>query len=118
VQLFGDRDNGPSPPEVGWPWPWEDSNTTDYAYAWDEGRVWITYFGHGWRTVEEVRAYREAYKAYGQDETETAPEPEDIWPEDVQLEFPDMSERRNDDLIFDCNHGGPLVIGFQGKRPE
>lgn len=37
-------------PEQGWPWPWEDSKTTDYAYAfvdgvckafkWGEGAEW------------------------------------------------------------------------------
>lgn len=26
-------------PEMGWPWPWEDSLTTDYAYVFDEGKV-------------------------------------------------------------------------------
>src|ERR1041384_2735098 len=24
----------PTRPEEGWPWPWEDSRTTDYAYTW------------------------------------------------------------------------------------
>jgi hypothetical protein len=35
-------------PEEGWPWPWEDSQTSDYAYTfapWDEGIetgcVWV-----------------------------------------------------------------------------
>lgn len=35
-------------PEEGWPWPWDDSNTTDYSYAFDEGKVWGTCFGRGW----------------------------------------------------------------------
>ncbi|MFH1835312.1 MAG: hypothetical protein ABH851_03885 [Methanobacteriota archaeon] len=26
-------------PEQGWPWPWEDSGTTDYAYAFEAGKV-------------------------------------------------------------------------------
>src|SRR5687767_2776564 len=34
--------------EKGWPWPWDDSRTTDYAYALDEGKVWASCFGHGW----------------------------------------------------------------------
>lgn len=37
-----------TPPELGWPWPWEDSNTTDYAYAFDGGKVHANCFGHGW----------------------------------------------------------------------
>ena len=34
-------------PDMGWPWPWNDSATTDFAYAWDDG-VWISSFGHSW----------------------------------------------------------------------
>ena len=26
-------------PKQGWPWPWEDSNTTDCAYAFHEGKA-------------------------------------------------------------------------------
>jgi hypothetical protein len=37
----------------GWPWPWKNSNTTDYAYAFDEGRVWGTCFGRGWWPMEQ-----------------------------------------------------------------
>src|SRR5205085_462948 len=32
--------------DLGWPWPWEDSNTTDFSYTWDDG-VWVTCFGYG-----------------------------------------------------------------------
>ena len=32
----------------GWPWPWKDSRTTDYAYAFDAGVVWASSFGDGW----------------------------------------------------------------------
>lgn len=34
--------------ENGWPWPWEDSCTTDYAYAFDDGKVYAAGFGGGW----------------------------------------------------------------------
>lgn len=40
-------------PEQGWPWPWEDSGTTDFAYALDESRVWVSCFGGPWMTVGE-----------------------------------------------------------------
>ena len=46
--FFKERDDVTDPKKHGWPWPWEDSNTTDYAYAFDENRVWINCFGHGW----------------------------------------------------------------------
>jgi hypothetical protein len=35
-------------PENGWPWPWENSQTTDYAYAFDGGKVYASCFGHQW----------------------------------------------------------------------
>jgi hypothetical protein len=38
------RDDG-TVPENGWPWPWDDSRTTDYAYMFVDGKVWASYFG-------------------------------------------------------------------------
>lgn len=35
-------------PEQGWPWPWDDSSTTDYAYAFFGGRVRASCFGGRW----------------------------------------------------------------------
>ena len=35
-------------PEKGWPWPWEDSRTTDFAYAFDGGTVYASCFGREW----------------------------------------------------------------------
>lgn len=39
-------------PSQGWPWPWENSHLTDYAYAYEEGvehgEVWATCFGYDW----------------------------------------------------------------------
>ena len=28
-------------PEDGWPWPWDDSSTTDYSYYFHNGRVYF-----------------------------------------------------------------------------
>lgn len=33
-------------PQMGWPWPWDDSRTTDYAYVWRNGNVEVYIFGH------------------------------------------------------------------------
>jgi hypothetical protein len=35
-------------PSEGWPWPWGDSGTTDYTYAFDDGRVWASCAGSDW----------------------------------------------------------------------
>ena len=77
-------------PEQGWPWPWEDSRTTDYAYAFDEGQVWMSNFGHRWLTVAEAIA--------GVDD-------------DVpnKVEFPNMKERQNVTL---GERSGVLVFGI------
>lgn len=39
-------------PEQGWPWPWTDSATTNYAYAWDDTQVWVSHFGSYWSPGE------------------------------------------------------------------
>lgn len=33
-------------PEQGWPWPWEDSTTTDCAYSFIRGATRHAWFGH------------------------------------------------------------------------
>jgi len=35
-------------PARGWPWPWNDSGTTDYAYAFDDGKVYASCFRSPW----------------------------------------------------------------------
>lgn len=37
-----------SRPADGWPWPWDNSGTTDYAYAFDAGAVWATAYDGTW----------------------------------------------------------------------
>jgi len=32
-------------PDEGWPWPWKDSRTTDYAYVLHDGKVTAYLFG-------------------------------------------------------------------------
>lgn len=38
-------------PDQGWPWPWDDSRTTDYAYAFDDGAVLMSAYGRRWVLV-------------------------------------------------------------------
>jgi len=37
-----------TPPSLGWPWPWSSSALTDYAYAFDGGKVYVSFFGCDW----------------------------------------------------------------------
>lgn len=48
VQEYLKEEEAGTLPEQGWPWPWEDSRTTDYAYSYAMGRVWVCAFGHAW----------------------------------------------------------------------
>jgi hypothetical protein len=44
-------------PSQGWPWPWDSSDGTDYAYLWspDEGgMIKVASFGYGWISVAEA----------------------------------------------------------------
>lgn len=84
---IAEGDDGTTP-DQGWPWPWNDSRTTDYAYAFEGGQVWASPFGYGW------------FKADG-------PEPEESdWPKSKEV-FPDMSERK--DIAWDKRSG--LLFG-------
>lgn len=47
ANFLKDRDDK-SLPADGWPWPWDDSNTTDFAYAIDGGKVHGSCFGSNW----------------------------------------------------------------------
>lgn len=40
-------------PDLGWPWPWDDSGTTDYAYAFDGFAVWASSFGGKWFAADK-----------------------------------------------------------------
>jgi len=73
VSKFIAERNDTTLPSNGWPWPWKDSGTTDYTYAFD-GKVFASSFGYEWFDP-------------------TQPEPESNGPK-VAI-FPDMSGRSN-----------------------
>lgn len=43
-----ERRNWAYRPSSGWPWCWPDSSLTGWCYAFDGGRVWVSYFGRAW----------------------------------------------------------------------
>jgi len=45
VEEIADTQRSYTDASEGWPWPWEDSLTTDYAYVWDGTRVACYCFG-------------------------------------------------------------------------
>ena len=61
----------------GWPWPWDDSNTTDWAYTLDDGKVYCSCFGRAWIPIAEyVRKSKETEKLLEADSDEAD---EDWW---------------------------------------
>lgn len=85
-------------PEQGWPWPWEDSTTTDYAYALDDGKVYGSNFGHAWFEVDTAD-----HENFGQPEDETP----------KSAAFPNMAHRR---AVTYGPRSGLIVLG--GPREE
>lgn len=85
-----------SSPENGWPWPWEDSGTTDFSYFFVRGQVVFCVFGEGY-----FDAQHEIENDYpGMDEAEVQP----------NQPMPDMTSKKNVQL------GGPKsgLITFGG----
>lgn len=85
VKRMSKEITGWTDPKQGWPWPWDDSSTTDYAYAFDGGRVWASCFGGPW------------FKPEGKC-------PED---EEPAAEFPDMRSVKN---VARGDRSGLLII--------
>jgi hypothetical protein len=77
AHFFASRDDV-TMPDMGWPWPWDTSHTTDFAYALDEGTVYASRFGDPWQPAV----------LWLRDEQEDEPEGE-------APIFHDMSERKN-----------------------
>lgn len=75
-------------PEMGWPWPWENSHLTDFAYAFDGDKVWASCFGGGWFDPLLPREDEPDGKA--------------------KVEFPDMTERQRTTL---GKRSGLIILG-------
>jgi hypothetical protein len=82
VDFFSGRDDV-TYPQMGWPWPWENSRTTDFAYTFSRERkeVVFTCFGRGWFNFKEF------------EESEKLPEEEGR--KLPKVKFPDMSNIMN-----------------------
>jgi hypothetical protein len=81
-------------PSMGWPWPWNDSRTTDYAYAFDGGKVYASSFGKGWHYPKDVEK--------GSDEFEITDGP--------RCEFPDMQSIK---CVTFGERSGVIIFGVK-----
>lgn len=78
--------------DEGWPWPWNTSQTTDYAYAWDGEKVVASIFGRPFFVVKDGE-----------------PEDEEYFDQGKEVLFPVMKNRRmpHDEMM---NRSGLVVI--------
>jgi hypothetical protein len=95
AEFLANREDA-SLPKQGWPWPWEDSQTTDYAYALDDGAVWGSCFGHDWFLVSAGEPEEDEAAPYNPAKTAV---------------FPNMKDRQNVTLGA---RSGVIVVGPEG----
>lgn len=89
-----------TPASNGWPWPWDDSSTTDYAFAFDGGKVWASGFGRPWFLVDpDANHYGEPV------DPDDEREPSTEGPAPV---FPNMRDRQN--VRWDSNGSGLIIL--------
>ncbi|HXI44494.1 MAG TPA: hypothetical protein VNH83_31205, partial [Bryobacteraceae bacterium] len=77
------------------PWPWDDSRTTDFAYAFEAGKVVATSFGRGWFDPHRIRT---------DDEVEQANKA-------GKVDFPNMVDRQN--VTFGERSGMIVVVSHE-----
>lgn len=98
-------------PDQGWPWPWPSSHTTDYAYMFEDGDVWVSCFGHEWIRYSEWIEWSAAESAWEEwsenDDGGPGPEkPRELY--DKAAEVPDMSSRKS---VAFGKRSGVIVVG-------
>lgn len=101
AELARNKNDVTFPPDDPWPWPWQTSATTDYAYAWDDGAVYVSCFGRAWLSANQLADLRDAQevwetkltaaeKVVAPGELPVMNEEEPEWPETPAAIFPVM----------------------------
>ncbi len=90
----------------GWPWPWDDSRTTDYAYSFKDGKVYASGFGRPWFDCSSGYNYPQSA---GNEDDDNAAEEYDNLPK--ISDFPNMSARRVDYNTRMAKSGLIIVTG-------
>lgn len=55
VKVILEEDDRATTPDMGWPWPWKTSKTTDYAYYFKDGAVGFTNFDGDWPDMSKKK---------------------------------------------------------------
>ena len=85
------REDWSQPERDGWPWPWDDSGTTDYAYALDGGTVFVSRFGSAWVALDAALL-----------------QPENDFPKHPKAVFPNMAALKR---VTYGKRSGVIIIG-------
>jgi hypothetical protein len=83
-------------PDDGWPWPWDDSRTTDYAITIFDGKVLASCFGH--------------------DFFDPLAPPEDDYTGRKTKKFPDMKSKRQTVPVLWPRSG--LIVARTGEKSK
>lgn len=87
-----------SGPDRGWPWPWEDSRLTDYAYTFAGGQFLVANWGNGWFAWKDATSDN-----FGDDEI--------VIPVVEPAAFPDMSAVQS--IAWVDQHSGLITLSMQ-----
>lgn len=110
VSSFLAENDDATMPEHGWPWPWEDSNTTDYAYTFEGSETWFCCFGSPWYKGSQQPMYCGEMATPESDVWEHDPErPKPMGEKSV---FPDMTDRQR---VAGGKRSGTIVVGLRGN---
>lgn len=82
-QMIKKRKDGTSV-KMGWPWPWENSHTTDYSYTFHDNQVFVSNWGCEWMTVKDFLNTKKRHKFFCRN--------------GCKRDFPDMTSIRNVNL--------------------
>lgn len=83
-------------PKDGWPWPWDDSGTSDCSYWFFDGKCWDA---HGAYMADNTTGADDIFLPCDVAKSEFTNDDGDFLPEKVKdapiVEYPDMSARKN-----------------------
>lgn len=97
------RGNDGTFPKDGWPWPWEDSHTTDYAYAFRQGAVYGACFGDGWWPIKgKVKKNKVEWELKGLPKEDSGTNKRTV---------PDFPNMKKDQKVTLGKRSGLIVIG-------
>ncbi len=94
-------------PSQGWPWPWDDSGTSDCSYWYFDGRLWDVHdkYGDGGPVYVPCDEPEPDWGADEQDEDEQSKQ----WLKDREaVVFPDMKALRN---VTFGHRSGIITVG-------